>query len=363
VLTSAEHPQHLPGMLFAGGFAEYLPRAFHYRIASEDQAGGDSRHDVGCFLPGEACNEFFGCFAAANAAFGRFVWDDNREIVACFLHQFSAARGAAGENKSRSCPAVHRFEQFSTGVLQLTIGNRAFEEVYPLAATSNTQMPLPALDVLYEDNHLLLINKPAGLPTMGTPGPAPTLLTLAKEYIKQKHQKPGNVYLGVMSRLDAPVTGVVLLARTSKAAARMTEQFRSHAVQKTYWALVEGTLDSTIGNYTNWIIKDDRHRRMHVVDRTRPGAKEARLAYRLLSSDGRMSLLEVGLETGRKHQIRLQMAYHGHPVVGDRKYGSRMRFSSGIALHARRMVVAHPVRGEVMIFEAPLPKSWPPGWC
>ena len=127
-----------------------------------------------------------------------------------------------------------------------------------------------------------------------------------------------------MSRLDAPVTGVVLLARTSKAAARMTEQFRTHAVQKTYWTLVAGTPHPASGNYTDWLIQDERHRRMHVVQSDRAGAKEARLAYRLLVQRRRMSLLEVELETGRKHQIRLQMAHHGHPVVGDRKYGSQL---------------------------------------
>ena len=229
-------------------------------------------------------------------------------------------------------------------------------------------MSSPALDVLYEDNHLLVLNTPAGLPTMGTPGGEPTLLSAAKEYIKEKYQKPGNVYLGIMSRLDAPVTGVVLLARTSKAAARMTEQFRTHAVEKTYWTLVAGTPYPASGSYANWLIQDERHRRMHVggVPGTpgpdHSGAKEARLAYRLLFSDGRMSLLEVELETGRKHQIRLQMAHHGHPVVGDRKYGSQLKFPSGIALHARRLVVAHPVRGEALVFEAPLPKSWPRGF-
>ena len=226
-------------------------------------------------------------------------------------------------------------------------------------------MPSPALDVIYEDNHLLVLNKPAGLPTMGTPDGTPTLLTVAKDYIKEKYQKPGNVYLGVMSRLDAPVTGVVLLARTSKAAARMTEQFRTHVVQKSYWTLVAGTPHPTSGSYTDWLIQDERHRCMHVVENGRLGAKEARLAYRLLGhpalgvGDGRISFLEVELETGRKHQIRLQMAHHGHPVVGDRKYGSQLKFSSGIALHARRLVVAHPVRGEPLVFEAPVPKSWP----
>ena len=224
-------------------------------------------------------------------------------------------------------------------------------------------MPFPPLDVLYEDNHLLVLNKPAGLPTMGTPDGTPTLLTAAKDYIKEKYHKPGNVYLGVMSRLDAPVTGVVLLARTSKAAARMTEQFRTHAVEKTYWALVEGTPQPPSGSYTDWLVQDERHRRMHVVESAHAGAKEARLAYRLLSSDGRISLLEVELETGRKHQIRLQMAHHGHPVIGDHKYGSQRKFSSGIALHARRLVVAHPTRGEALVFEAPPPKSWPRRFC
>ncbi len=222
-------------------------------------------------------------------------------------------------------------------------------------------MSIPALEVLYEDNHLLVLNKPAGLPTMGTPGPAPTLLILAKDYIKAKYHKPGNVYLGVMSRLDAPVTGVVLLARTSKAAARMTEQFRTHAVQKVYWALVEGSPPETAGTLVDWLTQDERHRRMHVVAADQAGAKEARLSYRVLAGDGRMSLVEVQLETGRKHQIRLQMAHHGHPVAGDRKYGSQLKFSTGIALHARRLVVAHPVRDESLVLEAPLPKSWPRG--
>jgi 23S rRNA pseudouridine1911/1915/1917 synthase len=220
-------------------------------------------------------------------------------------------------------------------------------------------MRLPPLEVLFEDNHLLVVNKPARLPTMGAPGGTPTLLTAAKDYIKQKYQKPGNVYLGVMSRLDAPVTGVVLLARTSKAAARMTEQFRAHSVQKLYWTLVEGTPQPANGRYQNWLVQDERHRRMHVADSGRPGAKEARLSYRLLISDGQMSLLEIELETGRKHQIRLQMACHGHPVVGDRKYGSKLKFPAGIALHARQLVIAHPVRGDEMIFEAPVPDSWP----
>jgi 23S rRNA pseudouridine1911/1915/1917 synthase len=218
--------------------------------------------------------------------------------------------------------------------------------------------PSDALQVLYEDNHLLVLDKPAGVPTMGTPEGIPTLLTLAKQYVKQRYEKPGNVYLGVVSRLDAPVTGVLLFARTSKAAARLTEQFRTRAIEKSYWALVEGIIEPADGRLVDWLAEDERHRRMHVVGPTMPGAKEARLSYRRLSVVRGNSLVEVALETGRKHQIRLQLSSHGHPVVGDRKYGSRERFSQGIALHARRLAISHPTTGVRLEFEAPLPKAW-----
>jgi 23S rRNA pseudouridine1911/1915/1917 synthase len=216
----------------------------------------------------------------------------------------------------------------------------------------------PPLHVLYEDNHLLAVVKPAGLPTMGTPGDRATLLSVAKDYVKQRYQKPGNVYLGVMSRLDAPVTGVVLLARTSKAAARLTEQFRSHTVEKTYWAIVEGTVEPIEETLVDWLGHDDRHRRMHIVGAAMEGAKEARLSYRRLGIVKNDSWLEVQLDTGRKHQIRLQLSHRGYPVVGDRKYGSRSPFSEGIALHARRLIVSHPTTGGALEFVAPLPASW-----
>ena len=217
----------------------------------------------------------------------------------------------------------------------------------------------PVLSVLYEDNHLLVLNKPAGLPTMGTPEGVPTLLTLAKEYVKNRYQKPGNVYLGVVSRLDAPVTGAVLLARTSKAAARLTEQFRSHSVEKNYWAVVEGIVESTEVRLVDWLGHDDRHRRMHIVGPTLPGAQEARLRYRQLGLIAKKnSWLEVELETGRKHQIRLQLSHHGYPIIGDRKYGSQQPFPLGIALHARRLVVSHPTTAARLEFEAPTPSTW-----
>ena len=218
--------------------------------------------------------------------------------------------------------------------------------------------PSRPLEILYEDNHLLAVNKPAGLATMGTPAGRPTLLAVAKEYFKQRYDKPGNVYLGVVSRLDAPVTGVVLLARTSKAARRLSEQFRSRRVEKTYWAVVEGMVQPPRDACVDWIGQDKRHRRMWIVGATMPEAKEARLTYRLLNKLGEHSLVEIAPQTGRKHQIRLQLSHRGHPVLGDRKYGSVRPWSEGIALHSRRLVVTHPVGGEPIAMEAPLPEAW-----
>jgi 23S rRNA pseudouridine1911/1915/1917 synthase len=219
-------------------------------------------------------------------------------------------------------------------------------------------MSLPPLNVLYEDNHLLAVVKPAGLPTMGVAADKPSLLEVARQYIKERYQKPGNVYLGVVSRLDAPVTGVVLFARTSKAAARLTEQFRTRTVEKTYWAVVEGAIQPAEADCLDWLVHDDRHRRMHVTAAGTAGSQEARLHYRRLAARAGLSLVEVDLQTGRKHQIRLQLAHRGWPVLGDYKYGSRRKFPAGIALHARRLVVAHPVKGEPLELLAPPPDAW-----
>jgi len=214
------------------------------------------------------------------------------------------------------------------------------------------------LTVLYEDNHLLAVLKPAGLPTMGVAEHLPSLIVEARAYIKDRYQKPGNVYLGTVSRLDAPVTGVVLFARTSKAAARLNEQFRTREVEKTYWALVEGRLEPATGTLTHWLAQDERHRRMHAVGADELGAKECRLHYRRLATLDAGTHVEIELETGRKHQIRVQFAARGTPILGDRKYGAKHPFPAGIALHARRLVVAHPVRDERIEIEAPLPASW-----
>jgi 23S rRNA pseudouridine1911/1915/1917 synthase len=214
--------------------------------------------------------------------------------------------------------------------------------------------------VLLEDNHLLAVIKPAELPTMGVAEDRPSLLTEAKQYIKQKYHKPGNVYLGVVSRLDAPVTGVVLLARTSKAARRLTEQFRERTVKKRYWCLVPTPPTPPSGRWVNWLRKDERHRKMHIAGPHAPGAQQASLSYRVLRTTRRGVLLEIELETGRKHQIRVQLASHGHPILGDRKYGSRMTFPKGIALHARQLEFDHPVGQQRLTVTAPVPKCWQP---
>ena len=219
-------------------------------------------------------------------------------------------------------------------------------------------MHLRDLDILYEDNHLLVVNKPAGIATMGLPNGEETLLTVAKAYVSQRYNKPGNVYLGVVSRLDFSVTGVIVFARTSKAAARLNDQFRDHTVEKTYHAIVEGSISPKEDLLVNHLCEDKRHRKMWVTVSPTAESKEARLRYSCLKYVGNNSLLEVTLETGRKHQIRLQLAHKGHPILGDKKYGSKTPFPQGVALHAKRLVIRHPVTKETHSFEAPLPQYW-----
>ncbi len=213
------------------------------------------------------------------------------------------------------------------------------------------------LKILHEDNHLLAVIKPAGLATMGVAADETSLFTLAKDYLKRRYNKPGNVYLGVVSRLDEPVSGVALLARTSKAAARLSEQFRSRSVEKIYWAIVEGTIEPPAGEWIDFIAKHEPERRMRCVAEGSPEAREARLRYRRLQPLSADSLVEFELETGRKHQIRLQCALCGFPILGDRKYDSPRTFPKGIALHARRLSFDHPISKARIELVAPLPAS------
>jgi 23S rRNA pseudouridine1911/1915/1917 synthase len=214
------------------------------------------------------------------------------------------------------------------------------------------------LEILFEDNHLLVVNKLAGIATMGTAAGTTSMFTLAKEYLKKKYQKPGNVYLGIVSRLDSLVSGVLIFARTSKAAARLSEQFRDHKAQKTYWAVVEGIPNPKQGELIHWLSKDESRQKMVVRSKKSADAQEARLKYQTLREFPEGTLLDVELLTGRKHQIRAQLASTGHPILGDRKYGSEAGFPAGIALHARILTIEHPTLKKPMTFNAGLPKAW-----
>jgi 23S rRNA pseudouridine1911/1915/1917 synthase len=215
------------------------------------------------------------------------------------------------------------------------------------------------IQVLYEDNHLLVLNKPAPLATMGAATGVPTAVTWAADYIKRKYNKPGNVFIGVVSRLDSFVTGVLILARTSKAASRLTEQFRERTSSKKYLVCVEGNVQQPEWNTISLhMLKNDAAHRMVAVSATNKDAQEARLRFRTLASTSNAALLEVDLLTGRKHQIRLQFSDLGHPIFGDTKYGAKTTFPAGIALHSQSLTVAHPTLGKPMTFVAPLPKSW-----
>jgi 23S rRNA pseudouridine1911/1915/1917 synthase len=194
---------------------------------------------------------------------------------------------------------------------------------------------------------------------MGAMAGEPTAAAWAADYIKRRYQKPGNVFVGVVSRLDSFVTGVLILARTSKAASRLTEQFRERQTQKLYLACVEGQL-----NEPNWktlsahIAKNDAAHRMAIVSSKSPEAQIATLQFRTLAFTSNRSLLEVDLGTGRKHQIRLQLSEHGHPIVGDTKYGASSKFPRGIALHASKLTIEHPTLRIPMTFVAPVPPAW-----
>jgi 23S rRNA pseudouridine1911/1915/1917 synthase len=212
--------------------------------------------------------------------------------------------------------------------------------------------------ILFEDNHLLVIAKPPDVPTMGVTDNRASVLTLARAYLKQRDRKPGNVYIGVVSRLDTPVSGVLLMAKTSKAASRLTEQFRERNVEKTYWAIVQGRVHKPKAQLIDHLRHDDRLQKVVVAPQAGDDTKRAALGYRRMKIFPTGTLIEIQLETGRKHQIRVQLAHSGHPILGDRKYGAKQPFTPGIALHARRLELIHPVQNELIEFLAPLPPSW-----
>jgi 23S rRNA pseudouridine1911/1915/1917 synthase len=211
------------------------------------------------------------------------------------------------------------------------------------------------LKVLYEDNHLIAVHKPAGILVQGNISGDVTLLDVTKEYIKKRYAKPGRVFLGLVHRLDRPVSGVVLFARTSKAASRVSEQFRSRRVTKIYWALVHGRMNPGEGLLVSYLKKGKRG--VLLADKETPEAREAILSYKTLAVKGGQSRLEISLRTGRKHQIRAQLAAVGCPVVGDVRYGAPYAAQDGtIRLLARSLTFKHPTRNETIHIEAPDPE-------
>ncbi len=214
------------------------------------------------------------------------------------------------------------------------------------------------LTILYEDNHLLAVQKPAGLLAMGDRTGEPTLVEAAKAYLKEKYRKPGDVFLGVVHRLDRPVAGVMVFARTSKAASRLSEQFRNHTVEKVYLAWVEGRVSPPTGTLVHWLRKNHDTNQVTAVAAHSTEAQECRLSYRRMTATGSRTLLEIRPETGRSHQIRVQLATSGWPILGDRKYGSKSSWPDGIALLAKAITVIHPTKKLSLTLETPLPEAW-----
>ena len=212
--------------------------------------------------------------------------------------------------------------------------------------------------VLYEDNHLIVAVKPAGVLSQSDGSNAPDMLTILKAYIKEKYQKPGEVYLGLVHRLDRPVSGVMVFARTSKAASRLSEQIRSRKVEKIYRCVVNGILEGE-GRLENYISKDESSNTVTVSDTEKPGYKASYLDYRALAAKDGLTLVEVKLGTGRSHLIRAQMAHSGFPLIGDQKYGKKDERTKEIALEAYKLSFEHPVKREFITFEAPVPGSYP----
>ncbi len=217
------------------------------------------------------------------------------------------------------------------------------------------------LKIIHEDNHLLAVNKPSGLLSQGDDSGAIALTDLAKTYIKEKYEKPGNVFLGLLHRIDRPVSGIVLLARTSKAASRMSKLFSEKKVRKIYYAVVTGMPSKLTGKLIHQMgKKQDRQGKTPISDQKFKDSREAVLRYRVLNSDGKRSLIEVIPITGRRHQIRAQLAEFGYPIEGDLKYGSKIRIKDrSIALHAAEVSFEHPVTSRKIVIKAKFPANWP----
>jgi len=225
------------------------------------------------------------------------------------------------------------------------------DSVYSL---QNLRILLEKLQILYEDNHIIAVYKPGGVLVQGDISGDISLMDIVKQYIKDTYKKPGNVFLGLVHRLDRPVAGVVVLAKTSKGASRLSVQFRSRSIIKIYWTQVYGQMDPKEGTLTSYLMKETKGARL--AQEGEPGAQDAVLSYRTLQASGEKSLLEIILHTGRKHQIRAQLGATGHPIVGDVKYGAPSALAEGtIRLLAKSLTFRHPTKDELITVESPEP--------
>lgn len=212
------------------------------------------------------------------------------------------------------------------------------------------------MTVLYEDNHLIIVNKSVSEIVQGDKTGDTPLCDTLKAWLKEKYAKPGNVFVGVPHRLDRPVSGVVVFAKTSKALARLNEMFRNGEVHKTYWAVVQQPPEREAAEITHYLVRNEKLNKSMAYDSPRTGAKEAVLAYRTLCRSDNYTLLAVELKTGRHHQIRCQLAHIGAPIKGDLKYGARRSNpDGGISLHARQVSFIHPVSRQPIEVVAPVP--------
>ena len=212
------------------------------------------------------------------------------------------------------------------------------------------------MEVVYEDNHIIIVNKQSGEIVQGDKTGDRPLSDIVKDYIKEKYQKPGAVFLGVVHRLDRPVSGLVVFARTSKALTRLNKMFAEGEVHKTYWALVKNAPQKTEDTLTHWLVRNEKQNKSYAYATEKPNAKKAILKYRLIGKSDNYSLLEVQLMTGRHHQIRCQLAAMGCTIKGDLKYGApRSNPDGSISLQSHRVEFIHPVSKERITVEAPLP--------
>lgn len=214
---------------------------------------------------------------------------------------------------------------------------------------------LPKLNVIYEDNHLIVTQKPAGIPVQADSSKDIDMLTILKEYRKVKENKPGDAFIGLVHRLDRPVSGIMVFAKTSKAASRLSEQIRGNFFHKTYLAVVEGTLPPK-GKFEDYLVKDEKENKSYVT--TREKGKYSCLEYQVLSTKDNLSLVEIKLITGRSHQIRVQFSSRNHPLVGDAKYGHNKN-NLDIALFAKSITFNHPTTKEELTFTLDIPNKYP----